>query len=240
MTTTTCPFNVLRNGSLVPPCTGAFGQAVPDPCITNRTSQPVVDDLDFFVLTSQASLWTFAADMIPVAGTSMVLKDNDDDPTKRKITIVAKDPSITAPPPGTSDDPTCGVGGGGGAVWITGTGGSGQSVSFALPCEGWQLLGSAAAPKGYKYTDKDQLRGPCKLAMLKAGKSLKVVCSAKNPAFPITYDLTIGEGSVAMSVGVGGTLGYCAEYGGSAVVKDDAGTFHAKKAPAPSSCAAVP
>jgi len=49
--------HVFRNGVLLPPCSGAPGEASPDPCVAARTS---LGDGDFSVLalTSHASLWT--------------------------------------------------------------------------------------------------------------------------------------------------------------------------------------
>lgn len=55
---------LLRNGVLVPACTGASGTASPDPCIAARTAVPAAPDpLEYAVLrvnTSHASEWTFA------------------------------------------------------------------------------------------------------------------------------------------------------------------------------------
>jgi hypothetical protein len=49
---------VLKDGVLVPACTGAPGVADPDPCISNRAL--LADgDIEITVLTSEASVWTF-------------------------------------------------------------------------------------------------------------------------------------------------------------------------------------
>lgn len=45
----------LRNGVPVPPCTGASGEAAPNPCVDSVTS--IGDDLLFVILTSAASTW---------------------------------------------------------------------------------------------------------------------------------------------------------------------------------------
>ena len=88
------------------------------------------------------------------------------------------------------------------------------------------MLGKAGQVKGYKYTDAKQVYGPCKTVLMQRGKLLKAVCGGKNSATPLEYDLTTGEGSVALSLGVGATLGYCAEFGGAAVQRDDGERKH--------------
>lgn len=54
---------VFRNGILVPNCTGAANTAVPDPCVTKRNLLvgPAAGDLQFTVLTTDASSWNFGA-----------------------------------------------------------------------------------------------------------------------------------------------------------------------------------
>ena len=51
---------ILRNGAAVQPCTGPAGQAVPNPCVSSRVTLPDGDG-QIIVLTSVASLWSFAA-----------------------------------------------------------------------------------------------------------------------------------------------------------------------------------
>jgi len=53
---------IFRNDVLVPACTGPVGEAVPDPCIAGRDRLSDGDAL-FTVLTSAASVWTFAVDL---------------------------------------------------------------------------------------------------------------------------------------------------------------------------------
>ncbi len=50
---------VLRDGLQVPACDGAPGVADPDPCVTNR-HRFIDGDVGLTVLTSQASVWSFA------------------------------------------------------------------------------------------------------------------------------------------------------------------------------------
>ena len=50
---------VLRNGAPAPPCTGPAGQAAPNPCVSSRLTLADGDG-QITVLTSAASLWTFA------------------------------------------------------------------------------------------------------------------------------------------------------------------------------------
>jgi hypothetical protein len=60
---------VLKNGTVVPDCTGASGIASPDPCISNRT---LLDNgaVQLTVLTSSAREWAFT---VPPCGPSPML-----------------------------------------------------------------------------------------------------------------------------------------------------------------------
>jgi ABC-type oligopeptide transport system substrate-binding subunit len=51
---------IVRNGTAVPACTGSPGQAAPDPCVSDRSLDGSGNAV-VTILTSHASLWTFAA-----------------------------------------------------------------------------------------------------------------------------------------------------------------------------------
>lgn len=179
----------------------------------------------------------------PVTGQKLLIVDNPDT-TKWQIVFVSKDQSIIPRTPSGSDDPRCSApGGGGGSLWVFGTAGSGQRVAIPLPCENWQAIGKPTAPKGYRYRDKEQDQGPCKLVEVKKGKRLKAVCTGKNPISPLTYDLTAsGEGSVGVVLSTGTSVSYCADFQGSTgtVSRDDETLFKANAAPAPAGCPMPP
>jgi hypothetical protein len=72
----------------------------------------------------------------------------------------------------------------------------------------------------FKYKDSLYAHGPCKVAKVKGGSLLKVVCQAK--AQPIAYSLDeVSQGTVGVRFN-SGTVTYCAAFGG--VVKKDSGT----------------
>ncbi len=179
----------------------------------------------------------------PITGKKLLIKDNPDT-TKRQIAFESKDGSIIPRTPSGSDDPRCSApAGGGGSLWVFGTGGSGQRVVIPLPCENWQAIGNPASPKGYKYKDREQDQGPCKTVEVKKGKYLKAACTGKNPNSPLTYDLTAsGEGRVGVVLSTGSSIAYCAEFQGSTgtVIRDDETLFRAKDAPAPAGCPMPP
>ncbi len=68
--------DVFRNGALVAPCTGAAGTAAPDPCVAER-ARLLDGDMALTVLTSNASLWTFAVEDIEFAGLMLTLDDRN-------------------------------------------------------------------------------------------------------------------------------------------------------------------
>jgi hypothetical protein len=218
------------------------------PCIANRTcvgGDAAQDStVRLTVWTTSASLWTFLVPetpaATPVGGKKLQLKD-DPTPTKRKLLLQLVDTSLTSPLAGSVGDPTCaGVAGGGARLAVFGTSGTPQFFSTSLPCARWQPIGDPADAKGYKYTDSKQTNGPCKSVLLKNAQGvkpgqLKAVCSGKNPAQPLDYDLVIAEGSVGVTFQTGTAPGFCAEFGGT--VKDDGvKAFSAQDAPAPGVC----
>ena len=171
---------------------------------------------------------------LPVAGTKLVVKDDDIDHTKRKVTFKSIDPTIVPA------DATCAAPGGGGGRLRLFSAQSGQDVTLPLPCARWAVLSADKPEKGYRYRDKDQLDGPCKKVVVKPGK-LTATCTAKNPAHPIAYDLTAG-GEGDLGVVLAAPTPYCTELPGSGgtLKRDDAKVFSASNAPAPATCPATP
>jgi photosystem II stability/assembly factor-like uncharacterized protein len=171
---------------------------------------------------------------IPTAGTKLLLKDDDADPTRRKVTFKSTDAAIVPA------DATCAApGGGGGRLRIFGVQ-SGQDVTLPLPCMRWEAINTDKPEKGYRYRDKDQLDGPCRKVVVKPGK-VTATCTAKNPAQPIAYDLTTsGEGGIGVILAA--PTPYCTELPGSGgtLKRDDEKTFSATNGPAPVQCPTTP
>jgi hypothetical protein len=172
----------------------------------------------------------------PLGPATLKIKDQDGVPSKRKVVVVIKDPTLVTPAPAGAGDPRTG-----GATLVLFNPTTTQQETFTLPAAHWVGLGNPAGVKGYKYKDKDQLSGPCIKALMKAGKLLKVLCKGDQ----IDYALTPpGQGSMALTFTAGET--YCAEFSGANVTKDVAavdggvGSFQAKGAPAPNACVLPP
>ncbi len=178
----------------------------------------------------------------PRTGFQLLIKNKlPDDEAKNKIVFMTRDTGITAPDPGSSDDPRCVADGGSGTgavIAITSTT-SGQSFSWPLPCENWRLIGSETSPKGFHYRDKELDEGPCKLVLVKPAKLARAICQGRGPA-ALDYDLQTGQlqSPVSVVLRLGEAHGQCAEFDAASVVKDgsDGKTFLAKRAAAPASC----
>jgi competence protein ComGC len=166
----------------------------------------------------------------PISGLKALIKNRvPDDPSKNRVVFVSKDPRIAIGVPGSSDDPRCSFGNGGSVEVYSPT--SGQQFTQFLPCDNWKLLGRETKPRGYKYLDKDLLRGPCKLVLVRAGKVAKAVCLGKGP-FGLTLDLAEGspQDEIYIKITMGaGSITHCAQFGGE-ITRDgtDGKTFLAK------------
>ena len=86
--------------------------------------------------------------------------------------------------------------------------GTSDSVCLSLPASGWKAAGS-----GFRYKDATGANGPCHVALLRKAKVFKAVCTAARS--PIDYSLNeAAQASVAVRLG-GGSIAYCADFGGA-------------------------
>jgi hypothetical protein len=152
----------------------------------------------------------------PVGGAMLLVKDNAD-ATKRKIVFVSKDATIDTTV-GSGIDPVAD----GAAVQVYNANGSGESVCLPLPSAAgsWVVAKENPPTPSYTYKDPTSLAGPCKVAKVKHGKLLKVVCLAKTQ--PIGYSLDEPAQTALAVRFVSGATTYCATFGGDVVV--DSGT----------------
>jgi cysteine-rich repeat protein len=234
---------ILKNGEPVAPCAGAAGTADPDPCVAS--SMLVGDDTELTILTSTASEWALVESVAlvdrPVSGGQLVIKNAVPDvAAKSKAVVKSKDSSIVAAAAGGPDDPRLV----GGSIRFTSDTTASDTGSLPLPAVGiqgfpnWSPIGNAANPSGWKYKDKEQDDGPCKVLVLKFGKNLKAVCSGKNPSQPFPFDLQVGqsEGNIAAALTIG-TLRHCMEFPPFSDKDGSNGKlFASKNVPAPSAC----
>jgi Tol biopolymer transport system component len=165
-----------------------------------------------------------------LAGKKLLLKDDADDPSKRKLLVQMKDSSMLAPVAGALNSPTVA-----GATLTLFNPASSERLDLVLPAAGWKGLGNPAGSKGYKYKDAEQQNGPCKTVLIKPGKLLKATCAGAALGFTLD-EPTQGGLAAALRIGSGGEApSYCASFGGS-ITKDAPGAFQAKDAPAPVAC----
>jgi Tol biopolymer transport system component len=171
---------------------------------------------------------------VTVSGRKIVVKDKEGSPEERKLVVLSKDQSnIPAPTAAGSDDPTVV-----GASLTLYNPTTGETDTHSLPASGWRALGNPPGTRGYKYKDRDLANGPCKVAVWKPGKVLKVVCNGAQIGF--TLDEQPGQGSLGV-IFAAGTSEQCVVFGGE--IKKDrpaldgkTGLFTAKNAPAAASC----
>jgi glucose/arabinose dehydrogenase len=156
----------------------------------------------------------------PVAGRKLSLKDNTD-PTRKRLSVQAKDVSISLGGP--ADDPTV-------------VGGSLRVLSadfddtYPLPAANWKVIGDPADHKGFKYADKLLAAGPIKTAQVKAAKLVKA--SGKGSGLGHTLATNPDPVTTVLSIGA---QRYCAGFGGTVKFTADK-SFAAKLAPAPAAC----
>jgi DNA-binding beta-propeller fold protein YncE len=134
-----------------------------------------------------------SANAIKVVGTKLQVKNaSPDNERKRKIVIVSKDAAIVPPPPGDPGDPRCGSDPSGTVKAqirvLSPT--TGKSHTTDLPCQNWTLVGSASAPKGYRYRDPEQNDGTARTVTWRPSQ-LKATLTGQGPT-TLDYDLQVG------------------------------------------------
>lgn len=173
----------------------------------------------------------------PIVGRTLLVKDHATSPDKRKLVAKLQESTITAPAPGSADDPITA-----GATLSLSNPTTSESVSFALPPgPDWQGFGSPPGISGYRYTDTAGANGPCKSVTVFPTKFIKIVCSGKKA--PLDYSLDEAtQGALTVSLQLGSAPPQCGVFGGQ--IKKDIGTanpgpagkFKGNKAPADGAC----
>lgn len=177
------------------------------------------------------------SDPVGLAGDRLIAVDKGAPGGLHKLLWIARDPLLPVPARGAPDDPRTA-----GARFHVFNPDTGERVSLEMPAAGWQPLGTDANPKGFKYLDKTGALGPCKVAVVKAGKLAKVLCLGKLGSIPFTLD-EAAQGRLAGRLHFGTGLGasLCTDFGGT-LVKDQStadrasAVFKALRAPAPAPC----
>ena len=116
-------------------------------------------------------------------GKKLLLREKPTDASKKRLTMLAKDQSLTiGGGNNTGDDP---VTSGGGSLRVRG---NGFDDTYPLPSSLWNYLGSVGANKGYKYRDRFLSAGPVKTLTVKAGKLIKVLGKGSDLGHTVASD----------------------------------------------------
>jgi cysteine-rich repeat protein len=214
---------IMKDGVPVAACTGAPGEASPDPCVSSRTLLPG-GDVGIVVLTASASEWQVAlptiqpvTDVIP--GRVVVVRPGS------LAKFVAK-PTTGGAFGLPSIDPTSA----GGTLRIFDTANSAGDDTYNLPSgNAWKGLGNPAGSKGFKYKGQGTPSDPCKVVLVKESV-IKGIC--KGTAIALTPPFA---GDVGIVLSLGTTDHYCAQFGGD-TVKTDTTVEKRKNAAAPEAC----
>jgi hypothetical protein len=166
----------------------------------------------------------------PVGGTKLLLRDDQDNPAKRRLVFRATD-QVLSTNPGAGVNPLQD----GAYLHVYNTAGTGDSACIALSAANWVQKGQTGALV-YRYADPSYALGPCKKVSVKQGKIIKASCKALLQPIPYSLD-EIEQGSVAVRF-VSGDAAYCAHFEGAAVTTDGSRRFVARFAPAPAACPA--
>ena len=107
---------------------------------------------------------------------------------------------------GSAGDPTNGGPTGGATLTVHNASGSGEKVVVVLPASGWTAIGTAGAPRGYRYVDKGGLAGPVtKVSVTSAGR---LSLSAQGATWLYTLN-EVTQGRVAVRLQLGGGDTWC-------------------------------
>jgi hypothetical protein len=200
----------------------ATGAAIAAGFLTNATSTA-----DFAVVR----LGALDGAVGPVRGTKLTVRDRAGDATAQVLIAVADDRAIVAPALGSAGDPT-----------LYGAGlrlvnpGTLETASIPLPSLHW----AAIADGGFEYRDRGT-SGPCTIVRVRPRKQIKARCTGRFGTIPFSLDEP-SQGTLAVSLQLGGAERQCAIMGGVvSVVRDvgitgptTTGSFRARRANPPS------
>lgn len=164
-----------------------------------------------------------AADQ-PISGSKLLLKRSPSG--KESLTFLSKDAAFLFPAIGSADDPSSG-----GALIELFSDADSTGGAFLVPAgvgkPGWKV--SDGSVDQYKYTNSSAPSGPTpvKVTILKQGKLVKIVAKDTGLA------LTGAQGAVTVRITTG-SLRNCVRFEGASVLRDEAGQFLGKNAPASS------
>jgi DNA-binding beta-propeller fold protein YncE/mono/diheme cytochrome c family protein len=179
--------------------------------------------------------YRFAGSRLLIKATRRGLTDQGN-----RISLLAKDPALVVPAPGSAGDPRCN----GDPVGTTrallsfASAASGASHSTELPCHNWKLMGTEAQPKGYRYRDKKGMDGTARSVVWKSRGLLKAELSGKGAALlDFALEEQVSQGTVEAALR-SGDVRVCAACAADDPSRDgsDGRKFTGKVCPAPVAC----
>jgi hypothetical protein len=120
----------------------------------------------------------------------------------------------------------------GGSIRFFDTATTAGDDTYQLPAGSrWRGLGNPAGSKGYRYRGAGDAADPCKIVLIKE-RIIKATCKGDGVTLRPPFAGNVG---IVLSLGVGITDRYCAQFGGDEV-RNDATLTKRRNAPAPGSC----
>ena len=168
-----------------------------------------------------------AAD-IPVGGKVLKLRASQSNPARRRLVFSSTVEAVVAAP---FPDPTAGA-----SLLVFASNASGQCrVEVDLPALHWTPIRGDGASNGWRYSDPSGSAGGVFKAVLKRrGSGGLIVVKAEGSGFPCGLEAALQQVPISVALRIDDRR-YCAAFGGS-VLKNGAGAFKAKDAPAPAAC----
>ncbi len=177
---------------------------------------------------------SFAGAAGALSARTVLVRDKDGDPTRRRLVLLSKDANLVVPVAGPGDPTQAG-----GVLHLENPV-TGESDAYALPAAGWRGLGrDPVGAKGWIYKDPKGNLGPCKVVKLVPGRVLKAVCLGDQMSFSLDE---AQQGELVASLTLGADPPQCMAFPPPTVVRDTSasggatGLFKARDAPAPASC----
>lgn len=145
---------------------------------------------------------------VPVAATSIRVKDDQARPERRKLRLRVSTRNapelnrVVPPAPGSDGDPTLS----GGLLIVYDSAGGPDATTISLPASGWELLGSPANPRGYRYHGTGQA-DPVTKVIVKENR-IRVVAGGANFGYGLG---DAPQGRVAVRLELGTQVVWCTD-----------------------------
>ena len=166
-------------------------------------------------------------------GTHLLVRDHATNPTRRRLAVSSRAPTVPTLPRGAVGDPTIDD------SELRLARGTAEVAVLPLPRGHWRGLGSPPGTTGWQYRDPKRVSGPCTKVTVRSAKRLTASCRGARLAFTLDEPAQ-GALTVVLRPGAAAT-GACLYFGGEvsrdvSTAANGTGVFEARNAPAPPSC----